>query len=66
MKKSSIIIVISLIIFFAIFVGFKVYDSIESGENEPIKSEGYLSETIEDECTEEWEKLNENNNCRCR
>ncbi len=61
MKKSSIVIIVSLIIFFAVFVGFKVYNNIESGDNEQIKSEAYLSEAIEDECTEEWERLNENN-----
>ncbi len=62
MNKIIIAIISIIIIIIAIFGGIKLFETINNNQvSNQIQYQTETSEVIEDECTEEWEELNNKN-----
>lgn len=62
MNKIIVTIISIVVIFFAVFVGVKVYNRQQQNQNtNQVKNTTEISEVIIDECTEEWEEMSTTN-----
>ena len=61
-NKAILILISILVVFFAIFIGIGIYGSFQQENKEGIKENIVLSEKITDECTEEWEQMEQEEN----
>lgn len=61
-NKAILILISILVVFFAIIIGIGIYWSFQQENKEGIEENIVLSEKITDECTEEWEQMEQEEN----
>ena len=61
-NKAILILISILVVSFAIFIGIGIYGSFHQENKESIEENIVLSEKVTDECTEEWEQMEQEEN----